>query len=137
MSGLEARRGLTKKVEPRLNENLEPAAVTRGFGDLLVRVADAFEVELPFGLRAIGQALGFAGDSVDIATCCANLVDDAAAHIAPQLGATRWSPKAAIEEDDREVVAGERETEPSAARAGRRIEFGLALGFVRHQGLLF
>lgn len=83
MGGIEAGRGLPEKVEALLNEDFEPATVARGLRDFLVRVADTFEAEFPFFSCAIGQALGFARDAIDLAAGGANLVEDAAADIAP------------------------------------------------------
>ena len=83
MSRFEAGCSPAKEIEPRLHEDFEPAALARGFRDLLMRVTDTFEVEFPGRLGAIGEALGLTGDAVDLAAGRADPFDDAASYVAP------------------------------------------------------
>ena len=61
----------------------EPAALAAGFGNLLVGVTKALEVELPVFLSPISQMLGLAGDGVNLTPRGADFFDDSLVPVAP------------------------------------------------------
>ena len=80
-------------------------------------------------MRLICEILRLAGYSEDLTACCSNLLDNTVVNIAPQLGATGWSPKPSVKQQYHERVLGNHSVKPGEAGARRWVELSLRLAF--------
>ena len=81
-------------------------------------------------MRLICKMLWLAGYGIDLTACRANLVDHTVFNIAPQLGATGWSPKPSVKQQYHERVLGNHSVKPWEAGARRRVELSLRFAYV-------
>ena len=72
-----------EETEALVHEQVEPAALATGPGDLVVGIPDDLEVESPLPARAVRKHLRLARDGVDLTPRCPDLLRDPRIHVAP------------------------------------------------------
>ncbi len=78
-----ARAALQKCEASPVGVDGQPAPLAACLRNLLMRVADVFEIQFPVPVGFISQMLRLAGDRIDLPTRCADLRNDALIRIAP------------------------------------------------------
>ena len=61
----------------------QPVTLTAGLGDLLVRIADIFEIKLPAVVGLVSQVLGFAGNRKNLSSRSPYFLNDTFVNVTP------------------------------------------------------
>lgn len=102
--------------------DVDQIAIPAGLTDLVVRVANSGEANVPVFFGLCCEAFRFTRDREHFATGSPDLVKHPSFNIAPQLGAAGGSPSASIEKQQHKIKFRELIVQPARANPEGRIE---------------